>query len=106
MLLVIALMLNWYPVTVIPIACEMVLAVGVGYLIYRTRIGVLMPTIIALIVMYITIYIGVLMPDRTSGNVPWFRVDYMDLYHTAILVYSVSATCLAAPAAEGSYQCA
>ena len=36
----------------------MILAVGVGFLIYRTRVGVLIPTIIALIVMYITICIA------------------------------------------------
>jgi carbon starvation protein len=89
--LVIALMLNWYPVTVIPIACEMVLAVGVGYLIYRTRIGVLIPTIIALIVMYITIYIGVLYPivlPETflgSGLTTWIYI---------ILLYSFVASVL------------
>ena len=36
--LVIALMFNWYPQTVFPVACEMILAVAVGYMVYRMKV--------------------------------------------------------------------
>ncbi|MEA1895621.1 MAG: carbon starvation protein A [Euryarchaeota archaeon] len=91
--LVIALMLNWYPQTVFPIACEMIIAVAVGYMVYRMKTGVLIPTVIAVIVMYATIYIGTYMLDPIvlgetflgSGLTTWIYI---------ILLYSLIASVL------------
>ncbi|MEA3283157.1 MAG: carbon starvation protein A [Euryarchaeota archaeon] len=91
--LVIALMLDWYPQTVFPIACEMIIAVAVGYMVYRMKTGVLIPTIIAVVVMYVTIYIGVYVLDPIvlgetflgSGLTTWIYI---------ILLYSFIASVL------------
>ena len=91
--LVIALMLNWYPQTVFPIACEMIIAVAVGYMVYRMKTGVLIPTVIAVIVMYATIYMGAYMLDPIvlgetflgSGLTTWIYI---------ILLYSFIASVL------------
>lgn len=91
--LVIALMLNWYPQTVFPIACEMILAIIIGYMVYRMKTGIWIPTIIAVIVMYATIYIGVYVLDPIvlgetflgSGLTTWIYI---------ILLYSFIASVL------------
>jgi|LGOV01.1.fsa_nt_gb carbon starvation protein len=92
--LVIALMFKWYPQTVIPIACEMVLAVAVGYLIYRTKVGVLIPTILAVIIMYATIYIGVLYPIRLEETFLGSLGPVMVTWICIILLYSFIASVL------------
>jgi len=89
--LVIALMFNWYPQTVFPIACEMIIAVAVGYLVYRMKTGVLVPTIIAVIVMYATIYIGTLYPIELgdtflgSGLTTWIYIILLYSFIAAVL---------------------
>ncbi len=89
--LVIALMFNWYPQTVFPIACEMIIAVAVGYMVYRMKTGVLIPTIIAVIVMYATIYIGTLYPIELgdtflgSGLTTWIYIILLYSFIAAVL---------------------
>lgn len=92
--LVIALMFKWYPQTVIPIACEMVIAVAVGYLIYRTKVGVLIPTVLAVIIMYATIYIGVLYPIRLEETFLGSLGPVIVTWIYIILLYSFIASVL------------
>lgn len=89
--LVIALMFNWYPQTVFPIACEMIIAVVVGYMVYRMKTGILIPTVIAVIVMYVTIYIGTLYPIELgdtflgSGLTTWIYIILLYSFIAAVL---------------------
>ena len=91
--LVIALMLNWYPQTVFPIACEMILAIAVGYMVYRMKTGILIPTIIAVVVMYVTIYIGVYVLDPIvlgetflgSGLTTWIYIILLYAFIASVL---------------------
>ncbi|PXF61440.1 MAG: carbon starvation protein A [Candidatus Methanogaster sp.] len=89
--LVIALMFNWYPQTVFPVACEMIIAVVVGYMVYRMKTGILIPTIIAVIVMYATIYIGTLYPIELgdtflgSGLTTWIYIILLYSFIAAVL---------------------
>ena len=75
--LVIAVLFNKYPIAVFPIWFEIPLAIFVGYSIYRFKWGATIPAAIALVVMYITIWIGsqhpITMPDTFlgSGLVTW-----------------------------------
>jgi len=58
-LLVIAALLNKYPAAVIPIFIEIPLAVGIGWLFYKyKKWGILLPSIGALAVMYLTIILA------------------------------------------------
>ena len=89
--LVIALMFTWYPQTVFPIASEMIIAIAVGYLIYRTKIGVAIPTVVAVVLMYTTIYIGVQHPFELgatflgSGLVTWIYIILLYSFIAAVL---------------------
>ena len=89
--LVIALMFTWYPQTVFPIACEMVIAIAVGYLIYRTKVGTLVPTAVAVVIMYATIYIGVQHPFEIgetflgSGLITWIYIILLYSFIAAVL---------------------
>jgi carbon starvation protein len=56
--LVIALIFAFYPETVLPVWISMPLAIGVGYLCYRRGVSLLIPSLISLITVYLTAYLG------------------------------------------------
>jgi len=56
--LVIATIFDLYPGSVFAVWCEIPLAVAIGFFVYRTKRGLLLPSLIALAIMYFTIYIG------------------------------------------------
>jgi len=69
--LIIASLFAKYPATVIPIWSQMILAVLVGFGIYRLRTGIVVPGIIALVIMYGLIFVGAKYPvSLTSLGVP------------------------------------
>jgi carbon starvation protein len=60
--LIIAGLFTMYPATVIPIWSQMILAVLVGLGIYRFRMGIVVPGVIALVIMYGLIFVGAKYP--------------------------------------------
>lgn len=46
------------PGAILPIWAEIPLAIGVGFLVYRTRTGILIPSLVALAIMYALIWVG------------------------------------------------
>lgn len=46
------------PGAILPIWAEIPLAIGVGFLVYRTRTGILIPSLVALVIMYALIWVG------------------------------------------------
>ncbi len=56
--LVIAVIFAKYPVSVFPVWAEIPLALAVGYWVYKRKGKLLIPSLIALALMYLTIYIG------------------------------------------------
>jgi carbon starvation protein len=69
--LIIASLFDMYPATVIPIWSQMVLAVLVGFGIYRFRTGIVVPGVIALAITYGLIFVGARYPiSLTSLGVP------------------------------------
>ena len=70
--LVIAVIFANYPISVFPVWAEIPLAVGVGFWVYRCKGRLLAPSLIALGIMYVTIYIGAyyLPIDLTAWDVP------------------------------------
>lgn len=59
------------PSSVVPMWSAMPLSVIIGLLIYRTRVGILWPTIIVTVLLYIVMYLGesmpVVLPERLLG---------------------------------------
>lgn len=60
--LVIAVLFKNYPATVIPVWIEMPIAIALGYYIYKKSGNTLLASIVALLLLYLFIYIGVLFP--------------------------------------------
>lgn len=57
--LVIAIIFATYPESVLSVWIEIPLAVAIGYGVYRRRMGLLVPSLLALAVMYLCVWIGV-----------------------------------------------
>jgi carbon starvation protein len=60
--LIIAIVFNMYPASVLPIWLEVVIAIILGYMIYKKNASVMTWSIVAVIVMYITVVIGAYVP--------------------------------------------
>lgn len=89
--LVIAILFDMFPATVIPIWCEMALALFVGFAIYRLKWGSTIPALIALVIMYFTIWVGskypLQMPETFlgSGLVTWVWIVCIYAFVASIL---------------------
>lgn len=60
--LVVALLFRSFPIAVIPVWFQIVIAFCLGYLIYQKEVGSFWPSIIAVIIMYITVVVGAYLP--------------------------------------------
>jgi len=60
--LVIALIFAFYPESVLSVWIEIPLAIAIGYWVYKKRGGLLLPSLIALAVMYFMIWVGTWVP--------------------------------------------
>ncbi len=60
--LIIAILFTMYPIAVIPVWLEIPIALYVGHLVYKKGKNILWPSIIAVILMYITVAIGAYVP--------------------------------------------
>jgi len=56
--LVIAVIFASYPISVFPIWIQIPVAVAIGFWVYKRRSHLLIPSLIALVIMYLTIYVG------------------------------------------------
>jgi carbon starvation protein len=57
------------PGTVIPVNFQTVVALAIGYVCYRRRAGLLWPSLVALVALYATVWLGVRMPVSLAGLV-------------------------------------
>ena len=78
--LIVALLFLDFPIAVIPVWSQAIIAICMGYLIYRKRIPHLWPSIVSVIIMYGTIIIGAYFPIDLS--------NFFD-YETALIVWIV-----------------
>ena len=62
--LVIAVVFSMYPASVLPVWCEVPIAIYLGYLIYSKGKGVMTWSIIAVVVMYVTVILGYFLPFK------------------------------------------
>ncbi len=64
---IIAILFRMYPESVFPIWVEIPLAIWLGYMVYSRKGNHRLYSLIALVVMYVTIYIGTLLPLKLSS---------------------------------------
>ncbi|MEC9488374.1 MAG: carbon starvation protein A [Halanaerobium sp.] len=89
--LVIAILFNTYPGSVFPIWLEIPLAMAVGYLVYKKKANLVITGLVALVIMYVSIYIGVYylpfsMPAIFGNNIiPWVVILMIYAFFASIL---------------------
>jgi len=60
--LIIAIIFKMFPQSVLPVWCEIPIALGLGWLIYKLKKNILISTIIAVSLMYVTVVLGHFIP--------------------------------------------
>ncbi len=97
--LVIAIIFSMYPQSVIPIWLEIPIAVYLGYLIYKKGANVMLWSIIAVIVMYITVVIGAYVPLKMPAiaGIPPTGVWSIILLTYAFIASTLPVTTLLQP---------
>ncbi len=78
--LIVALLFIDFPIAVIPVWSQAVIAICLGYLIYKKNFSYILPSILAVIIMYITIIIGCYFP---------ISLDRFFDYNTALIIWIV-----------------
>jgi carbon starvation protein len=93
----IGVLFNKYPATVIPINFEILVAVLIGFLIYKKKVAILWPSIIALIALYAMVAVGIMTPiSFDSEALKPFLISGSPVVTWAILllIYSAVASVL------------
>jgi carbon starvation protein len=89
--LVIAKVFHWYPESVFAIWCEVPIALALGYLLYRRKGSTLLYSLVALVLMYVTVYIGSKVPlvlpavGRVGPVVTWSIILLIYAYAASVL---------------------
>jgi carbon starvation protein len=87
---VIATLFAQFPTTVLSVNIQIIVAITIGIIIYRTRFGILIPSIIALIILYTFIYLGVYFPV----HLPAFVGGQVESWIILLFVYAFIASVL------------
>lgn len=87
---IIATLFSQFPTTVLPINIQIIIAVIIGLVIYRTKFGILVPSIIALIVLYAFIFFGMYFPV----SLPAFVGGEVESWVVLLFVYAFIASVL------------
>ena len=80
-----------YPATVIPVNFEIIVAVIIGYLFFKKKIPILWPSIIALVLLYVMVAVGVKIPVSLEA---WLPGNTMVNWAIILLVYAAVASVL------------
>ena len=89
--LVIAVVFSMYPASVLPVWCEVPIAIYLGYLIYSKGKGVMTWSIIAVIVMYVTVILGYFLPFKMPAIM---GIPPTGVWTIILLVYAFIASVL------------
>ena len=65
--MIIGILFTMYPAAVFPVWMEIPIAVALGYLVYKKKMNAAVLSIIAVIIMYITVFIGTYLPITLPG---------------------------------------
>ncbi len=81
---IIATLFSQFPTTVLPVNIQIVIAVIIGIIIYRTNLGILIPSIVALLVLYAFMYLGTFVPI----HLPAFVGGQTESWIVLLLLYA------------------
>lgn len=93
--LIIGILFTMYPSAVFPVWMEIPIAISLGYLVYKKNTNALILSIVALIIMYITVVIGTYIPIKMPGLiggsplVTWLVVLIVYAYIASVLPVQV-----------------
>ncbi|NVM01857.1 MAG: carbon starvation protein A [Candidatus Helarchaeota archaeon] len=88
---IIATLFVQYPTTVIPINAQIIIAIIVGYLFYRKKIKILIPSLIALLFLYFFIWVGIKFPISIP---PMLGISPLQIWIILLMIYSFIASVL------------
>ncbi|TWT74540.1 Carbon starvation protein A [Posidoniimonas polymericola] len=86
--LVIAIIFKLYPASVLSVWTAMPLAVVVGLLVYRAGVGLLWPSVIALVVLYATVAVGAYAPEL-GLDFSLAPIDALGAYGNPVVVWTM-----------------
>lgn len=92
--LVIGILFNSYPQSVLPVFIEIPLALGVGYLIYKKNMGALIPALVALAVMYFFIWLASVYPALEFTMPSIFGLSPILVWVIILMIYAYIASIL------------
>ena len=90
--LVIAIIFSMFPQSVIPIWCEIPIAVILGYMVYKKGMSVWFWSIVAVVVMYITVIIGSYVPVKLPATL--MGLPPTGAWTVILLIYAFIASVL------------
>lgn len=91
---VIGVVFNLYPQAVIPVFCEIPIALWLGYMVYKKGASHLPMSIIAVIIMYITVAIGAYIPIDIKPLADIVHLGPTALWVIILLIYAYIASTL------------
>lgn len=86
-----------YPETVIPVNFEIAVAVVLGWLFHRKKAGLLVPSLVAVAILYVMVGVGIAFPIDIAPwcrSVPWLPDDPVVTWALFLLAYSAVASVL------------
>ncbi len=89
--LVIALVFAFYPASVLPVWLEIPIAVWLGYAVYKQGKSVMTWSIVAVVVMYVTVYLGMLCPIKMPAIA---GIPATGVWSIILLIYAFIASTL------------
>ncbi len=89
--LVIAVIFKMYPASVLPVWLEIPIAMYLGYIVYNKGANLLTWSIVAVVVMYITVVIGAYVPLNLPGM---FGLSSVAVWSIILLIYAYIASVL------------
>jgi len=75
----------YHPESVLPVAALIGLALAVGFLVYRRGVGIAPATIVALVIMFITVWLGIRYPITGVGQTSWAAMLITYAYIASVL---------------------
>jgi carbon starvation protein len=76
---------TFHPESVLPVAALIGLAVAVGFLVYRRGVGIAPATIVALVIMFLTVWLGIRYPITGVGQTWWVYLLIAYAYVASVL---------------------
>ena len=89
--MIIGILFTMYPTSVFPVWMEIPIAIGLGYAVYRLNGNITILSIAAIILMYVTVYIGTMIPIRMP---PVFLSSPLITWVVILMVYAYIASVL------------